>query len=276
MININPIETLETITAIAREAGSMARDAFNNPRETNTKSSGVDLVTDTDKRVEAYIVENLTGHFPDFSLVGEEGGEYNPGSSYRWFIDPIDGTTNFAHGIPHFTVNIALGGSTLFPPVLGVIYDPMRDECFSAIRDEGATLNGKPMKVSSTPTLAQSVVASGFPYTKWSDPDNNVEQWGNLVIRSRGVRRMGAAGLDMVYVAAGRFDGYWEHNLNMWDIMPSIICLLEAGGQVTTYTGEPMDPHKISQLRIVASNGHIHDELLTILRDGKDAPRPNV
>lgn len=273
---IHTVETLETITAIAREAGAMAREAFNYPRETLTKSSGVDLVTDTDTRVEAFIVENLTGHFPDYSLVGEEGGEYNTGNSYRWFIDPIDGTTNFAHGIPHFAINIALADAQLYPPRLGVMYDPMRDECFMAIRGEGATLNGKPLKVSSTLTLAQSVVASGFPYTKWTDPDNNANRWGHFVVRSRGVRRMGAAGLDMAYVAAGRFDGYWEHHLSAWDIMPSIICLLEAGGRLSNYAGEPLDPHQIIRLRVVASNGYIHDEMLTVLREGNNAPRPGV
>jgi myo-inositol-1(or 4)-monophosphatase len=171
-------------------------------------------------------------------------------------------------------VNIALADSQLYPPLLGVMYDPMRDECFAAIRGEGATLNGKSLKVSGTPKLAQSVIASGFPYTKWTDPDNNADRWGNFVVRSRGVRRMGAAGLDMAYVAAGRFDGYWEHHLSAWDIMPSIICLLEAGGRLSNYAGEPLDPYQIVKLRVVASNGYIHDEMLTVLREGNNAPRP--
>lgn len=276
MSEINTVETLETVTRIVRDAGAVAREAFNKPREMDTKSSGVDLVTDTDKRIEAFIVENLTGQFPDISLVGEEGGEYNSGNSYRWFIDPIDGTTNFAHGIPHFSVNIALTDAQPYPPLLGVLYDPMRDECFAGIRGEGAALNGKALRVSSTPSLAQSVVASGFPYTKWTDPDNNADRWGHFVTRSRGVRRMGAAGLDVAYVAAGRFDGYWEHHLNAWDVMPGIVCLTEAGGMFTNYDGEPVDPHQFTKLRIVASNGLIHDEMLTVLREGSHAPVPDV
>lgn len=266
---------LQHIIEIAREAGQIAREGFNQPRHTALKSSNVDLVTDTDRQVEAFIVEQLTQAYPDYQIVGEEGGVYQQANTngYRWFIDPIDGTTNFAHGIPHFSVCVGLAGDDVFSPLLGVIYDPMRDECFAAERGKGATLNGQSIHVSHTTRLSEAVVASGFPYTKWTDPDNNATQWGDFVVRSRGVRRFGSAGLDMAYVAAGRFDGYWEHNLNAWDIMPSVICLLEAGGKLTNYNGEAPE-NASNALRLVASNGLIHDEMVHVLAEGANAPRP--
>ena len=265
---------LAEVTLFAKQAGVIAREMFNRQLDTIHKSSDVDLLTEADIQIEAYLTTQLQTRYPTISIMGEEGATYEGDSGYRWVIDPIDGTTNFAHHIPHFAISIALADDTFYPPVLGVVYDPMRDECFYAARGQGAFLNGKRLHVSATPTLAQSVMASGFPYTKWTDPDTNATQWGHFVVRSRGVRRMGSAALDMCYVGAGRFDGYWEHNISAWDMMGGAIVLTEAGGQLSNYQGEPLDNTQWRKLRIVASNGNIHDEILTVLREGDHAPRP--
>jgi myo-inositol-1(or 4)-monophosphatase len=272
---IDERHTLNLIENIAREAGAGLRDRFANPHAADLKSSDVDLVTEADRATEEFIVRRLQKAFPDFDLLGEEGGMYEngPPSDYFWVIDPIDGTTNFAHHIPHFSVNIALFDGQQYPPVLAVCYEPMHDEMFKGIRTQGATLNDQVLKVTTTSRLAESVVASGFPYTKWRDPDNNADHWAHFVVRSRGVRRFGAAGLDVAWVAAGRFDGYWEHDVNLWDIAPGILFLLEAGGTVSDYDGNPLTVAR-GPLRFVGSNGHIHDQMLRVLGDGEAAPRP--
>ena len=265
---------LADIISIAKEAGAQIRDLFTQANGMELKSSDVDLVTTADKQTEEFISQTLLARYPEFNLVGEEGHGQDTASQYRWFIDPIDGTTNFAHRIPHFAVCIALFDGESFPPLLGVTYDPMRDEVFAGLRGNGATLNGKPLRVSNTLQLAQAVVGSGFPYTKWDDPDNNAEQWGNFVVRTRGVRRLGSAGLDVAYVAAGRLDGYWEHNLSAWDVGSSMICLHEADGQLSDFTGNSL-PFQVKEIRLVASNGKIHSEIVDILRRGDDVPRPS-
>lgn len=264
---------LADIISIVKEAGAHARALFNQSNAMELKSSGVDLVTTADKETEAFISQTLLERYPTYNIVGEEGNGQTTASPYRWFIDPIDGTTNFAHRIPHFAICIALFDGEQFPPLLGVTYDPMRDECFAGLRDKGATLNGKSLRVSNTPKLAQSVVGSGFPYTKWDDPDNNADRWGQFMVRTRGVRRLGSAGLDVVYVAAGRLDGYWEHNISAWDVSSSLICLQEAGGQFSDYAGNPL-AFQINKMRVLTSNGKIHAEMVDVLQQGYDAPRP--
>lgn len=273
---LNLTTVLNKTTAIAREAGQLLREYTAHPNHADTKSASVDLVTAADRASEALIVERLKDQFPDFLIIGEEGGAYeNSGDadSYRWYVDPIDGTTNFAHGIPHFAVSMALT-TDKNEPIFGVIYDPMRDECFSAVKGLGATLNSKPIHVSKTEKLAQSVVGSGFPYNKWTSPENNAENWGNFVVRSQGIRRLGSAALDMAYVACGRLDGYWEHHLSRWDVFAGIVIVQEAGGKVTDYEGNPNNI-TIEKPRLVASNGNIHDEIVQVLKLGKDAPRPS-
>jgi len=272
---VDKVQTLTHIEAIARKAGAALRDRFNNPHTADLKSSDVDLVTEADRETEAFIVSHLRAEFPDFDLLGEEGGMYENGASsnFFWVIDPIDGTTDFAHRIPHFCVNIALFDGQHFPPLLAVSYDPMRDEMFAGIHGQGTTLNGQPLKVTSRSKLSESIVASGFPYTKWENPDNNTTHWANFVVRSRGVRRMGAAGLDVAWVAAGRYDGYWEHNVNLWDIAPGILFVIEAGGMMSDYQGEPLSFGR-GPFRFLASNGNIHAEMIRVLQEGDAAPRP--
>ncbi|PJF42711.1 MAG: inositol monophosphatase [Phototrophicales bacterium] len=264
---------LKTAIDIAYSAGEILRDGFSQPHRINQKADATDLVTETDQAAEKLIIECLRSTFPDHSILGEEGGAQNVAEAqYRWIIDPLDGTTNFAHGIPHFSVSIALVDAEGWP-IVGVIYDPTRDECFAASKGNGATLNGQPIHVSRTPKLSQAVVASGFPYDKWHDPRNNADLWAHFVVRSRGVRRFGSAALDLAYVAAGRFDGYWEQKLNAWDIMAGVLLVQEAGGNVSGFDGTSAFIHAIKP-DIVASNGLFHEEILTVIRLGEKAPRP--
>lgn len=271
-MNLNAVMT-EAI-AIAHAAGAILRDPISRPRYADHKGAIVDLVTEADRASEAFILARLQAAFPQHRIVGEEGSDYQPAAAngLQWYVDPLDGTTNFAHGIPHFSISLALTNSDGFP-IVGVVYDPMRDECFAAVQGGGATLNEQPIQVSTTQHLAASVVASGFPYDKWTDPENNATQWGHFVVRSQGVRRMGSAALDLAYVGAGRYDGYWEQKLQRWDVLAGILIVQEAGGRVTDYTGDPQGVIA-PRPRLVASNGYIHDEMLQVLHYGDNAPHP--
>lgn len=259
---------LTTAQHIALQTGAYLRARYQEPITQTTKSTDIDIVTDADEAAEAFISRELLRHYPDHHLVGEEGGGYGTPAdqaTFHWYIDPIDGTTNFASKIPHFCVSLALTTADR-EPLLGVIYDPMRDELFSAIKDQGATLNNTPIHVTDTKTLVQSVLASGFPYYKHTDPDNNTAQWTAFVKQVRGIRRMGSAALDLAYVACGRFDGYWEQGLQPWDGLAGILLVTEAGGTISDYHGGKTPQHD-QRGRYVASNGHIHEAILTTLRD---------
>lgn len=271
---MNLMDILQEAVPIAQAAGAILRDHATRPRHADHKAALVDLVTEADRASEAFILQRLQTTFPQHQVVGEEGSNYQPvdANGYRWYIDPLDGTTNFAHGLPHFSISMALTNADGWP-IVGIVYDPMRDECFAATKGGGATLNGQSVHVSSTERLAGSVVASGFPYDKWTDPENNAAQWGHFVVRSQGVRRMGSAALDLAYVGAGRFDGYWEQKLQRWDVLAGILVVLEAGGTVTDYAGDPSGI-TVARPRLVASNGLIHAEMLDVLRLGETAPRP--
>lgn len=264
---------LEAAIAIAKEAGQLLRDSVSHSQQMHLKSSEADLVTETDRAAEALIVEQIQKRFPNHHILGEEGSAFGEGAfEYRWVVDPIDGTTNFAQGLPHFCVSIAVTDADMLP-VVGVVYDPMRDECFSASKGGGAFLNEQAIHVTATSVLSESVVASGFPYDKWSSAENNVILWGQFAVRTRGIRRMGSAALDLAYVACGRFDGYWEQKLNPWDMMAGWLLVTEAGGTASDYSGE-MAELLSAKPRMVASNGHIHKAMLAVIRDGEAAPRP--
>ena len=265
----DPMGRLERAESIAREAGRLLLTGLR--REIAVEMKGVvDLVTEMDRRSEALIRERLAAAFPDTDLLAEEGSgsmEGRPGG--LWIVDPLDGTTNYAHGFPVFAVSMALERDGRVE--LGVVYDPTRDECFSAARGRGARLNGRPIQVSRRDDLGQSLLATGFPYDIRTSQRNNLRQFGDLVLRTRAVRRAGAASLDLAGVAAGRFDGYWEEKIAPWDIAAGVLLVEEAGGRVTGYAGEPVD---IRGARVVATNGHIHADLvacLVRLEDG--APR---
>ncbi|MGB7338482.1 MAG: inositol monophosphatase family protein [Phototrophicaceae bacterium] len=262
---------LNNASRIAQQAGVILRTQFSQPVKEIIKSSAIDIVTETDKEAEAFITRELLRLYPEHHLVGEEGGGQGAAlesATYHWYIDPIDGTTNFANGIPQFCVSLAMTDANR-DPLIAVIYDPMLDELYTAIKGEGAYRNGQSLQVTHKDTLLQAVIGSGFPYTKHTDPDNNTAQWAAFTRRVRGIRRMGSAALDLAYVAAGRLDGYWERSLNPWDAMAGMLLVREAGGTITDYEGGNTPQHD-PRGRYVASNGHLHQQMLDILNADYD------
>ena len=253
---------------IAREAGARLREFFAQGVKTEYKGD-VDLVTVADRTAEKLIRTRLSEVFPDHGIYGEEGTRDRLEGEFRWYVDPLDGTTNFAHGFPHFCVSLGLEkrtpGQTADQDgtlVAAVIYDPLLDELFAAERGRGATLNGRPMRVSRTPELAESLVATGFPSSKRHESPN-VHFYQEFTLRSHGVRRAGSAALDLAYVAAGRMEAFWEFNLNPWDTAAGILLVEEAGGQVTGFAGQPF---KLDSRETLASNGLIHAELVGLFK----------
>jgi myo-inositol-1(or 4)-monophosphatase len=260
-------------SAIAREAGQRLREFFAQGVETEYKGEA-DLVTVADRTSEKLIRERLAATFPEHGIYGEEGTRERLGSRFRWYVDPLDGTTNFAHGFPQFCISLGLedrqprGEAVLGPDedgtlVAAVLYDPMRDELFAAERGRGARLNGKPMHVSHTPELSESLIATGFPSRK-RHQNPNIHFYQEFTLRSHGVRRAGSAALDLAYVAAGRLDGYWEFNLNPWDTAAGILLVEEAGGLTSGFSGQPF---QLDSREILASNGPIHAELLGLFEN---------
>ena len=258
---------------LARRAGALLLDGLSRPREIHYKG-GVDLVTEYDRKSEALIVSELRAAFPDHHIVGEEGGGQGAPvetAPYRWYIDPLDGTTNYAHGIPYFSVSIALAGPDDIP-LVGVVYDPSSDDCYRAARGRGAWLNGQPMHVSPVADLSQAALASGFPSDRRTNPDNNLDKWSNFLVRVQSLSRIGSAALNLSYVAAGRFDGVWEMRVHPWDVQAGLLLVEEAGGRATNYAGQVDGLYQGHQ--VVASNGLIHDQMLTVIERGAMAPLP--
>jgi myo-inositol-1(or 4)-monophosphatase len=261
---------LQVATALAYDAGAVLRDFQSKPFQQIQKSNEYDIVTEADRAAEAVILAGLQQHFPDHYLVGEESGgvgESMADAEYIWYIDPLDGTTNFANHIPAFSVSIALVNRQ-HEPLLGIVYAPIFEETFSAVRGQGAQLNGKPIQVSPKQVLSQCVIASGFPYTKTTSNDNNLAEWSAMVVRTRDLRRFGSAALDLCYVAAGRFDGYWEQMINPWDYLAGAICVLEAGGIITDYDGNS-DTEIFQGRRIIAANKTLHGEMLKVIQQAR-------
>ena len=246
------------VTAATR-AGKLLLEELGRARQV-TKKSEVDLVTEMDRRAEALIAELLRSAFPDHSILAEEGTRVEGRAPYRWLIDPLDGTTNYAHGLPAFAVAIALEREGV--PLLGVAYDPSREELFVAERGRGAYLGGEPIRVSRSPSLNESLLATGFPYDIRENPRNNLAEYAAFSLRCQGVRRLGSAVLDLCYVAAGRLDGFWELRLGPWDVAAGALMVEEAGGRITDLAGGPFS---IAQQQIVASNGRIHREMIELL-----------
>jgi len=277
MDNLDLHAALDTAERIARQAGMILRLHYERTPEINSKSTPIDLVTDADRASEAFIVPALQQAFPTHHIVGEEGGGYGPApdtTPYHWYIDPLDGTTNFAHRFPVFAVSIARSGPDL-RPLLGAIYDPLRDEMFKAVRGGGAYLNGRRLHVSAISELAQALSITGFPYNRWTNPDNNVDNFENFVLRAQGVRRVGSAALDLAYLAAGRVDVYWESGPHPWDVQAGLLCVEEAGGRVTDFHGE-VSRDALSGTHILATTGlgQLHEQAIAVLRDKANAPRP--
>jgi len=245
---------LTPMQEMARDAGRLLMSHFG--KVVVEYKGEVDLVTEADRSSEQLIVSRIRNRWPRHDLIGEEGSRRDSGSDYRWYIDPLDGTTNFAHGFPVFCVSIGLEFQG--ERIAGVVYDPSRDELFSAEKGSGATLNGNKIHVSRTARLAESLVATGFPSHK-RHKNPNINFYHQITLRSHGVRRAGSAALDLCSVAAGRFDGFWEFNLNPWDTAAGVLLVQEAGGQVTNFSGGPFE---ISSREVLATNGLVHQEML--------------
>lgn len=257
----NPSHFLEVAVETAREAGAILVGEFSRPQQISYKGE-VDIVTETDKKSEAAIVSRLRTHFPKHAIVAEEGGGNAAASSrYCWHVDPLDGTTNFAHGYPCFAVSIALLEDG--EPLVAAVLNPIADELFTAVRGEGAILNQKKIHVSKVPTLSKSLVATGFPSSKRTSNPNIYYYWG-FTLRSHGVRRDGSAALDLCSVACGRFEAFWEFGLKSWDSAAGILIVREAGGVVTDFSGRPYHP---GDRELLASNGLIHDEMCKVAAD---------
>jgi myo-inositol-1(or 4)-monophosphatase len=245
----------------ARRAGELIRARWRRPLETATKASEADIVTELDLASEALIRGLLADLCPEDGILGEEQGGAPPGRGRCWYVDPIDGTTNMAHGLDYFAVSIALISDGV--PAAAVVYNPIRDQLFRAARGQGATLNGQPIRVSATAALPQALLATGFPTTRRDDPaHNNIDHFSALSLVAQGIRRPGSAALDLAGVAAGWFDAFWESNLQPWDTAAGWLLVQEAGGVVTTFDGAPFSPH-IPQC--LASNGPLHPALRAIL-----------
>ena len=251
----HPADLLSTMESIAREAGALLMGHFRRHVKIEYKGD-VDLVTVADRESEALVLDRIRRHFPSHDVMGEEGTRIETGSNYKWYVDPLDGTTNFAHSFPVFCVSLAVEHNG--QRIAGVVYDPTRDELFAAEKGNGARLNGDPIHVSSTQRLADSLVATGFPSHK-RHKNPNIYFYHQITLRSHGVRRAGSAALDLCNVAAGRFDGFWEFNLNPWDTAAGVLLVEEAGGRVTDFSGGPF---QIASRETLASNGLIHDALL--------------
>lgn len=255
---------LKVAEPIARSAGAGLREAYSQPRQIEYKGA-VDLITQADRASERCIVSALREAFPAHAVVAEEGSRFGSRSGLTWLIDPLDGTTNFAHGFPVFAVSMALRDDRQV--LVGIVYDPMRDECFAAAKSHGATLNGEPIHVSAVPEMSRGLLATGFPYDRQTAEDNNTTALGVFIRRCQGIRRAGAAAIDMAYVACGRLDGYWEMRVQPWDVGAGLLMVREAGGRVTSYVGDEQDVALLVRGKIAASNGLIHREMLTTLQE---------
>jgi myo-inositol-1(or 4)-monophosphatase len=250
---------------IAREAGAIQRARYETRLEIASKSRPIDLVTEVDRACEALIVETIRRERPHDDILAEEGGAHaDGGAAWRWVIDPLDGTVNFAHGYPCFCVSIGVEHEGV--RTVGVVYEPLRDECFEAVRGRGARRNGRPIRVSGCDTLGMALLATGFAYDVRDSEHDNVAPFANAVKHAGGVRRDGSAAIDLCYVACGRFDAYWEIKLHAWDVAAGILIVEEAGGHVTDLSGGPAPA---SGREIAASNGRFHDDLLRVLRESR-------
>ncbi len=244
---------------IARRAGKYALDRLRTEFSVEHKGA-INLVTEVDIAAEKMIVSRIRERFPDHSILAEEMNSETRGGTCTWVIDPLDGTTNYAHGFPFFSVSIGLEIDGRV--VLGIVYDPVRDELFTAEKDTGAFCNGERLHVSKTTSLDAGLLATGFPYDIRTSNKNNLDNFCAFALRCQGIRRTGSAALDLCYLAAGRIDGFWESKLNPWDCAAGFLLVSEADGLVTDYSG---DPASIYKPEVVASNGGIHQEMLGVL-----------
>lgn len=255
--------TLAVLEQMARAAGEILRAGFGKVHQIDRKGV-IDLVTEVDRESEAYLLTEIEKNFPDSQAVGEEGGRLSGSGDGKWYIDPIDGTTNYTHGLPIFAVSIAYEKASELK--LGVVYNPIQEELYSAERERGAQFNGQVLQVKTVADVADSLLVTGFPYDIRTNLDNNLAEYERFSKRSHGVRRLGAAALDLCYVAAGRFDGYWEKGVKAWDVAAGALIVQEAGGKVTNIDGGPDFMSKPQS--VLAANKELHAEMLKVLREG--------
>src|ERR1700694_2704391 len=249
-----PLDYLTPMQDVAREAGALLMSYFG--KVAIEYKGDVDLVTAADRNAEELIVARIRKQWPGHDLIGEEGSRQETGSDFRWYIDPLDGTTNFAHGYPVFCVSIALEYRN--ERIAGVVFDPTRNEMFAVEKGAGARLSNRPIRASRTCRLAESLVATGFPSHK-RHKNPNIHFYHQITLRTHGVRRAGSAALDLCNVASGRFDGFWEFNLNPWDTAAGVLIVEEAGGKVTRFNGSAF---RLASRETLASNGLVHDALI--------------
>jgi myo-inositol-1(or 4)-monophosphatase len=259
--HISSVILLEAAVAAGKQAGALLLEYANSGFRVEYKNA-INLVTDADRAAEQCVIDYIGTRFPTHRFLAEERGrvEGTP-SPYLWIIDPLDGTTNFAHGYPAYCVSIGLEYNGHC--ILGVIFDPSRNELFTATENHGAYLNGQPLQVSRTSTLDRSLLVTGFAYDIRETSRNNLDHFATFSLQAQGVRRTGSAALDLCYVAAGRFDGFWEVRLNPWDMAAGAVIVQEAGGRLTNFSGNDLS---IYGHELVASNGHIHQAMLQILK----------
>lgn len=270
--NVTAIDLSEARTLLAfaedaaRQGGAILRDRFGRPHDVRYKGT-IDIVTEADQASETLIAGLIRAAFPEHDLLGEEGARgISTGSRWRWIVDPLDGTTNFAHNLPTFAVSIGLECDG--QPAVGVVYDPMRDECFAAARGHGATLNGQPIHVSQVDDLIRSMLVTGFSY----DFERRARQahlWRNFLTRVQAIRQTGSAALNLCYVAAGRLDGYWERGISPWDVAAGACILLEAGGILTDMHG---NPYRSDDRVVLAGNSAIHPLMRSVIDEIGEEP----
>jgi myo-inositol-1(or 4)-monophosphatase len=256
----------EQLLSVAIEAARAAGALLLNFARTGFRiehKNPINLVTDADHAAEQCVIDHIRAQFPAHRILAEERGSVShPPSRYQWVIDPLDGTTNFAHGFPAYGVSIGVEHDD--QGLIGVVYDPTRDELFTAQAGSGAHLNGRPITVSATEQLDHALLVTGFAYDIRETPNNNLDHFARFALKAQGLRRTGSAALDLCYVAAGRFDGFWEVKLSPWDMAAGIVILRAAGGKVTDFNG---GAHSIYQPELVASNGRIHEAMLAVLNE---------
>jgi len=245
---------------LALKSGFLLKEKFNSTHKIQYKGD-INIVTEADKMSEALIIDSIKRNFPDHGILSEESPAITGTGKLRWIIDPLDGTTNYSHGYPVFSVSIALENEGVI--VLGVIYDPMREDMFVAVRGKGAYLNNKKIKVSSVKDISRSLLATGFPYDIRESKENNLDYFNAMAIKVQAIRRTGSAALDLAYLAAGRFDGFWELKLKPWDTAAGCLIVEEAGGVISDIAGKKWHLQSPS---LLASNSLIHKQMIKVLR----------
>jgi myo-inositol-1(or 4)-monophosphatase len=259
-----PAELRDAACQLAREAGAILREGYGATHHPELKGR-IDLVTEYDRRSERLLLDALAQRYPDHAVLAEESGARPvAGARVRWVVDPLDGTTNFAHNYPFFCVSIGVEVDGAL--AAAAVFDPVRDELFAAARGEGATLDGARIRVSAIPRLDQALIVTGFPYDVREHPERSVPLFQAFLVRAQGIRRDGSAALNLCYLACGRFDGFWEGHLSAWDMAAGTLIVREAGGRVTNYAGGEF---ALDARQILASNGRLHDEMQAVLAEAR-------